>query len=124
MLGGWCLSIFVRRRKRIQSDTVTHSSLLRNDDSGARTSALEDCLVSVAAALQSVGRKRSKPLLLRTDALLDQLAEDDEDDVAAWVSAEWAPEHAEAVAEAVEQLRMIGSASVTDKAANVVSIVL
>ena len=76
------------------------SLLLVNDDEGARTSALEECLVSAILVLQSAGRKKSKGLMLRIDVLLDQLAEDGDDSVAEWVAAEWALEHADTVAEA------------------------
>ena len=54
--------------------------LLRADH--ARTAALEECLVLAASALPFADRKTRKALMLRTGALLDQLAED-EDDAAA-----------------------------------------
>ena len=63
---------------------------------------------SVLSTLQSVGRKKSKALMLRTDVLLDQLAEDGET-AAAWVSAEWSGDHVGVVAEAMKQVEMIES---------------
>ena len=81
--------------------------LLLNDHEGARTAALEECMLLVAPALQCVGRKKSKALMLRTDALLDQLAEDDEDHMTAWVVADWTPEDAEAVALEMAQMRIL-----------------
>ena len=41
--------------------------------------------------------------MMRTDALLDQLA-GEQTDVVAWVGAEWTSEHADAVAAAMEQM--------------------
>ena len=99
------------------------SSLLLNDSEGARTSALEECLASAASALQSFGRKKSKALMLRTDGLLDQLADADEGDAAAWVGAEWASEHAEAVTEAMEQMRVLVGGSSSRQAVDVASTV-
>eukprot|EP01048_Picozoa_sp_COSAG05_P026411 COSAG05_NODE_7192_length_844_cov_1.319463_2_plen_96_part_01 len=56
--------------------------LLLNDDDRARTAALERSLELASSALQSVGRKKTKALVLRTDTLLDQLAEDEDNDTA------------------------------------------
>ena len=121
-----CREIGDRGRVPVRDDGPEHggdadggcalSSLLLNDGEGARTSALQECLVSATVALHSVGRKKSKALMLRTDALLDQLAEDEGGEkAAAWVCAEWSSEHAEAVAEAMDEVRMMegGSSSVS-----------
>ena len=61
--------------------------------------------------------------MLRVDELLDQLAED-EDDAAAWVVAEWASEHANTVAAAIEKMRLVDdSASSPPVVSDVVSTV-
>eukprot|EP01048_Picozoa_sp_COSAG05_P004418 COSAG05_NODE_237_length_13170_cov_25.700558_5_plen_1165_part_00 len=99
----------------VASDSDTNrsslSSLLLNDVEGARTTALEESLVSVASILPSLGRKTSKALMLRVDVLLDQLADVDDRQAAAWVGAEWASEHVDAVAEAMVGVRTMESES-------------
>ena len=60
--------------------------------------------MSTTSALQCLGRKKSKALMVRVDVLLDQLAEDD-GSAALWVGAEWACEHVEAVAKAMMEFR-------------------
>ena len=96
--------------------------LLLNDAEGGRTTSLERCLASVMSTLQSIGRKKSKALMLRTDVLLDQLAEDN-DTAAAWVSAEWSEDHVRVVAEAMKQVQTVQSGVSAGKATHIMSTV-